>query len=186
MKRIFLFSGLISISLIIHFTSFEWKINTEDVRIHFNLPHQPAKGTIGKIQASIKFNPLQPAASVFKAKLDVLSLKTENPAQTASLHSEDYFDPKRFPFIHFESSGVSRTDSGFLLKGKLTIKETTEEVLLPFTFREKGSTGMFQGRLHIYCSRYGLLSRNRDNPTTLGHVFIEVPVKRMRFEKQKN
>lgn len=65
-----------------------------------------------------------------EANIDVNSINTDDAEREKHLKSADFFDAEKFPKITFVSTSVSGTESKLKIKGKLTIKNTTKEVVL--------------------------------------------------------
>jgi len=65
-----------------------------------------------------------------EANIDVTSVNTEDGDRDKHLKSPDFFDVEKFPKMTFVSTSVSGTESKLKIKGKLTIKDVTKEVVL--------------------------------------------------------
>jgi len=65
-----------------------------------------------------------------EANIDVNSINTDDAEREKHLKSADFFDVEKFPKITFVSTSVSGTENKLKIKGKLTIKNTTKEVVL--------------------------------------------------------
>ena len=67
------------------------------------------------------------------------------------LRSEDYFDVKNYPRIHFVSSRITPAKKAgtFFVSGNLTIKETTKEISFPFTAQPQADGFLFNGEFKI-------------------------------------
>ena len=59
----------------------------------------------------------------------------------AHLQQADMFNAEKFPTMDFKSSSISKTDKGFQMKGDITIKGTSKEVIINFTYSEKTFIG---------------------------------------------
>lgn len=65
----------------------------------------------------------------FKGEIKVLSINTEDEKRDKHLKSKDFFDGEQFPKMTFESSGpLIPGKNGYILNGKLTIKDVTKNV----------------------------------------------------------
>lgn len=128
------------------------------------------------LEAEIEFNPLDPAASKISASVSVASVLTNNEAMTEHLLQPDFFDVQKFPAITFVSTLISKTDSGFIAKGELTMKGKTKNVEIPFSFQNNAGAGVFKGKMTILCGDFGLMSNKENNPATQADITIEVPV----------
>lgn len=88
------------------------------------------KGEFTKVTGTVLWNPANPAAGKVEATIDVGTISTREPKRDAHLKSPDFFDAARFPSITFKSRQVSKSASGFQVKGDLTIHGVTREVVL--------------------------------------------------------
>ena len=65
------------------------------------------------------------------ASIDVASIDTNVADRDAHLRSDDFFNAEQFPKITFESTSVEVMDaSDFRVRGNLTIRDVTREVVL--------------------------------------------------------
>lgn len=64
------------------------------------------------------------------ATIDVNSVITDDAEREKHLKSPDFFDAEKFPKMTFVSTSVSGSESKLKIKGKLTIKDVTKEVVL--------------------------------------------------------
>jgi polyisoprenoid-binding protein YceI len=85
------------------------------------------------------------------AKLDVTvmigSLDTQDKDRDDSLRSPDLFDAAKFPQAHFVATQITRTSTGYLAQGKLTIRGVTKDTAVPFTFSKATEGGQAAGNL---------------------------------------
>ncbi len=63
-------------------------------------------------------------------RVDVAAARMDNPRREAMLHSPDFFDTGRYPFIHFRSSAFSPSLlwNGGRIDGEMSIRGTTRDV----------------------------------------------------------
>ncbi len=97
-----------------------------------NMRINTVSGTFTGIQGTVNFDPEDLANSSFSVCIDAASVDTGNNRRDKHLREEEYFDVERFPEICYVSDIISRTDDGFVTRGKLTIKGTTRIVTIPF------------------------------------------------------
>jgi polyisoprenoid-binding protein YceI len=69
------------------------------------------------------------AASHVEASAEVSSIDTASTQRDTHLRSADFFDAAQFPRMTFTSTALSGTPDGFQMKGNLTIKGVTREVV---------------------------------------------------------
>ena len=62
---------------------------------------------------------------------DVDSISTNISDRDAHLKTEDFFNVSQYPKVSFVSTNITKTgDSGYVITGELTIKDTTKSVIL--------------------------------------------------------
>lgn len=87
--------------------------------------------------------------SFFKARIDVNSIDTGIKARDKHLKKEKYFYAEEFSHIKFESTSILITPDGYLMKGNLSIKETTLPVEVPFSTTMVDGVEKFKGYLEL-------------------------------------
>lgn len=89
------------------------------------------RGQFTKSNATIEFDPANPAASTLTAEVDLNSVNTGNNDRDNHLRSADFFDVANYPTMTFVSKNVQVTgDNTGVITGELTIKGVTREVKL--------------------------------------------------------
>ena len=88
------------------------------------------------------------------------SLDTGDQERDDTLRDSDLFAVKKFPQAHFSAAQIVKTASGYEALGKLTIRDASRDVRVPFTFRtatEAGvSVGYMSGKTTIKRLDYGV------------------------------
>jgi polyisoprenoid-binding protein YceI len=94
-----------------------------------------------------------------EVKVEVASLHTRSEQRDTHLRSADFFDAEKYPYMTFKLLGVEQGDGDrFLVRGELTIKETTRLIALEATI-EGRTPDPFGGRERIGVSAVGQLNR---------------------------
>jgi polyisoprenoid-binding protein YceI len=116
------------------------------------------KGSFSGLQGKIIFDPRDPAKANFDVSLDAASVNTDNEMRDTHLKKESYFDVEKYPRIRFVSSSLSAPDKNgrYTLSGKLTIKETTKDITIPFIATPMGDDYIFKGDFQINRKEYGV------------------------------
>jgi polyisoprenoid-binding protein YceI len=117
------------------------QINSEASDVSFrigNMRINTVSGTFTGMRGTVHFDPQDLAGSSFSVCVDASSVDTGNNRRDKHLREEEYFDVERFPDICYVSDIISRTDDGFVTRGKLTIKGITRIVTIPFV--KEGNT----------------------------------------------
>lgn len=102
--------------------------------IGFGVKHMvvsTVKGKFTEFKGEFSFDPAKPDEAKISATVQAGSVSTGNEKRDGHLKSPDFFDAAKFPDIKFESTGVEKSGDGYIVKGKLTIKETTKEISIP-------------------------------------------------------
>jgi polyisoprenoid-binding protein YceI len=89
------------------------------------------RGTLGKANGTVEYDPADISKTKIEATIDVAGLSTQNQQRDDHLRSADFFDAAKFPTIKFVSKNVTPGAAGHLkVVGDLTIKGVTKEVVL--------------------------------------------------------
>jgi polyisoprenoid-binding protein YceI len=129
---------------------------------HMGLSYYTARMT--DFDATLDFDPKNPAASHVKAIINPLSVRAEHPTDKDwdRRLGEDFFEGKEFPQIVFDSKKVEATgEFTGKITGDLTFMGVTEPVTLDVTFNGSAPTAaLYQGRDAIGFSARGKLMRS--------------------------
>ncbi|WP_291986227.1 YceI family protein [Candidatus Accumulibacter sp. ACC007] len=103
-------------------------------------------GRFRKFSATLAFDPARPAAATARLDVDLASVDAGSPDADDEVVGKPWFNVKLFPTASFVSTAIRPLGGDrFELVGKLTIKGKTQEVSAPFTFRQDGGYGVFDG-----------------------------------------
>ena len=110
-----------------------------------------SKGSFNGLKGSIVFDPANTGASAFDVSIDATSINTDNEMRDGHLKKEGYFDVEHYPRIHIVSTTVTAVDKNghYSLAGKLTIKNTTKDISIPFIVTPMGDDLIFKGNFSI-------------------------------------
>lgn len=131
------------------------------------------EGVIKGLKATIQFDEASPEKSKITATLDVKTINTGNGMMNKHAKAEDALDAEKYGSIAFEATTVSKNGTGYMAKGKLSMKGVTKEVVMPFTFVNKGTEAIFNGKLSIVPKDYNITRGG--TPDNLD-IQINVPV----------
>ena len=112
------------------------------------------EGIFKGLVASIQFDEADLANSKIIASIDANSGNSGNGMRNK--HTSQALEADKFPRIKFESSSISKTGSGYEAVGKLTIKDVTKEIKLPFTFEKNDNGGVFAGKFTVLPKEYNV------------------------------
>lgn len=128
-------------------------------------------GSLQGITASLHFDPGNLATASMAGSVQVKTLDTGIGLRNKHLRSNDYFHEARFPLIQFASTSVEKAGKAYKAKGKLTIKDVSKPVEIPFTFEENGKTAVFKADVSINRRDYGV---GGNSWTLSDEVFISI------------
>lgn len=89
-------------------------------------------GTFDAPKGNAIFNENNLNASAFDVTVATNTFKTNNKSRDKDMKSEKYFFVSKYPEIHFKSSKIEKKDIHYQATGKLTIRDVTKTVTLPF------------------------------------------------------
>lgn len=107
-------------------------------------------GKFTKFNAKVNLDPKKPEASRAEISIDLASLDLGSAEANSEVIRPAWFDTAKFPQAKFVSSSVKSGAGGkFEMRGKLTIKGTTKDVVVPFTMKEAGGMTTADGMIEI-------------------------------------
>lgn len=107
-----------------------------------NLWVNTVTGTITGWTGNVDFNKSNPTQSKFDVKIAVKTIDTDNEERDEHLRSADFFEAETYPTIHFKSIRINTQKDGSLaVVGKLTIKDVSNEVTMPFKVQDNKLVG---------------------------------------------
>jgi len=90
------------------------------------------EGRFNSFESEVKLAEDNLLNSYAEFTIDVASVDTRDEKRNKHLQSGDFFDAKKFPKMHFKSSNFEKKDGQLYVNGKLTIRDVTKEVSIPF------------------------------------------------------
>lgn len=134
-----------------------WKVKTAAVTFKIKNAGLTVDGSFGGFESDIKFNPLKPEEASIKASVKSASITTGNNMRDNHLRKAEYFDATKFPLISIQSVKIEKTGPiTFNGTFKLSIKNVTKEVVIPFTFMKLPEKTEFKGSFKINRRDYGV------------------------------
>jgi len=106
----------------------------------------PVEGRFKKFDAQISFNPAKPDTSRIAFTVDTGSATLGVPETDAELPKATWFNVPKFPQATFQSSSVKGLGGGkFEVAGKLSIKGSSRDVVVPVTLVQNGAATIASG-----------------------------------------
>jgi polyisoprenoid-binding protein YceI len=106
----------------------------------------PLEGKFGKFAAQLAFDPAKINTAQARLEVDLASIDTGSSEGDDEVAGKLWFNTNAYPAARFVSSGVKPLGGNrYEALGKLTIKGRSLDVSAPFTFRQEGTIGIFDG-----------------------------------------
>lgn len=139
-------------------------------------------GEFTEYQADISVDGANPESVSAQATIQANSVDTGSEGRDTHLRGTDFFDVESHPTIRFRSKRIEETDDGPVMHGVLTIRDTSQEVEIPFELTGpvedpwgKHRLGL-SGRLTIDRHDYGV-GADKPTDTMIGNeVYITIDV----------
>jgi polyisoprenoid-binding protein YceI len=110
----------------------------------------PVDGRFRKFDAQVAFDPKKPEAAKIAMTVDLASVSLGAAEVEAEVAKPDWFATPRFPQATFQSTGVTpRGGNKFDVAGKLAIKGTSRDVVVPVTLVQAGGNTTASGAFAI-------------------------------------
>lgn len=96
----------------------------------------PVEGKFKKFAVQLRFDPAKPQAGSAVIDLDLASIDAGSDEANDEVAGKLWFNTKLFPTARFVSSAITTQDAArklFSLRGQMTIKGRTQEVVAPFS-----------------------------------------------------
>lgn len=133
---LFVLAGFTSVDNARNLDAMPWKIDAAHSSVNFEINHffTPVNGKFHDYSTEIYFDPENLEESGISVDIMVNSVDTDNKKRDGHLQSGDFFNAEQYPKISFRSSKItSEGNNEFVAHGKLTIRDITRDIQLPFT-----------------------------------------------------
>ena len=115
-----------------------------------------AEGTFRGLTGDIVFDPENLSAARMDVTVDAATIATGNDLKDKHARGENWFDTAKYPTITYRANEFSRTESGFLANGTLTLHGVSRSKPLPFTFLQTADGGRFEGSMTVDREAFGI------------------------------
>jgi polyisoprenoid-binding protein YceI len=117
----------------------------------------PVDGTFKKFTAQLSFDPAKPAAGSARLSINTASYDLGDESYNEQVRGKEWFDAAQYPDATFVSSAIAPAGGNqFKVTGTLTIKGKSQNVTVPVTVAQQGSTQSFDGALPIKRSQFDI------------------------------
>jgi polyisoprenoid-binding protein YceI len=138
-----------------------WTADPARSRLEFSgrLAGGTFEGRFARFAPAITFDPADLPGSRFEVEIDTASADTQEAERDGMLKGPDFFAVARWPVARFEATRFVQTEPGrFEARGRLTLRDVTREVSLPFRFvaAADGRTATLAGGTRIRRLEFGV------------------------------
>lgn len=106
----------------------------------------PVEGKFGRFTASITLDPKQPETGSVAFSIDTASARFGAAELDGEVGKPIWLAAAKFPQATFQSSAIKAAGAGrYEVAGKLTIKGATQDIVVPVTLAQSGTTGTASG-----------------------------------------
>lgn len=111
----------------------------------------PVEGRFRKFDAQLNFDPKKPEAGKVALTLDLGSATMGNVEADAELPKATWFNTAKFPQASFQSLSIKRASGPgrFDIAGKLLIKGSSQDIVVPVTMTQAAGTTTASGSFVI-------------------------------------
>lgn len=145
----------------------DYRIDTVHSQVLFSADHDGYSNPVGRFAIArgwLRFDPDDWNASKVVADIDLASADLGDKGWNAAVTGHNFLDAVKFPFAHFESRSVRKTDDKTgTLEGNLTLRGITLPITVEFTGNRVGATlfgfetiAGFSGHATLDRTRFGM------------------------------
>ncbi|HEX7414117.1 MAG TPA: YceI family protein [Bacteroidia bacterium] len=150
MKKILISALCLFISLQFKAQNQQWEIVSSTVSFKIKNAGFTVNGTFTGLTGTIEFDPEKSSGNKIEASIDSKSVNTEGSGRDAHIKKDDFFAVDKFPKISMSSISFTKETNGkFIGIFALTMKGTTKDVPLVFSFTEHEGKAKFMGSFKI-------------------------------------
>lgn len=136
-----------------------WVLDKAASRLEFKATQTGREftGAFGAFDTAIVFDPADLQAASIEVVVDMNSASTGDRQRDAALPTTDWFSAKAFPTAVFRSNTVVSTGEGaYEAHGALTIRDATQDLVLPFTLAIEGERATADGSATLVRTDFGV------------------------------
>lgn len=117
----------------------------------------PMEGNFKRFNAQVDFDPAKASSGKASVDIDLSSFDTGSLDADEEVRGKQWFNIAAYPHALFTSTAIkSVAPNRFDMSGKFTLKGRTRDVLVPISFREAGTNGIFEGTLVLKRADFGI------------------------------
>jgi polyisoprenoid-binding protein YceI len=117
----------------------------------------PVGGEFKRFTAQMRFDPTRPEAASAKIVIDLASIDAGSPEADDESAGKLWFNRSAYPTAQFVSNRISPLGNNrYEMRGTLTLKGRSREMVVPVTFRPGNNTAVFDGAFVLKRLDFGI------------------------------
>lgn len=117
----------------------------------------PVQGEFRRFNTQIAFDPTRPDMAQASLEVDLASFDMGSREVYDEVVSRNWFDVRQFPTARFVSTGLRHLGGDrYEVRGQMSLKGRTREVVAPFTYRLQGRNAVLEGAFPLRRLDYGI------------------------------
>lgn len=140
-----------------------WKVDKAHTSVNFSVNHffSAVTGKFTSFEGNINFDPANLQGSSVNFTIPVKSVNTDDSKRDKHLQSADFFDAKSYPNMTFASTRFEKkSDKDYVAYGKLTIRNVSKDIALPFKITGEMEHPMMKGTIILGLASTIKINRN--------------------------
>lgn len=117
----------------------------------------PVQGAFRRFDGQIAFDPARPDMAQTTLEVDLASFDMGSREVYDEVVGRNWFDVRQFPTARFVSTGLRHLGGDrYEVRGQMTLRGRTCEVVAPFTYRLQGGNAVLEGAFPLRRLDYGI------------------------------
>ena len=140
-----------------------WKVDKAHTSVNFSVNHffSAVTGKFTSFEGNINFDPANLQGSSVNFTIPIKSVNTDDSKRDKHLQSADFFDAKSYPNMTFSSTRFEKkSDKDYVAYGKLTIRNVSKDIALPFKITGEMEHPMMKGTIILGLASTIKINRN--------------------------
>lgn len=135
----------------------DWNVDYESSRLGFVATYDGVgfETRFERFNSQIRFDPRQLAQGMIDVAVDVTSINSNSADRDEGMLGSEWFNAEKHPEARFVSTSFRQTAPGtFEVTGRLTIKEITHSIVVPYVWTEVDNDARLKGKTKLRRTDY--------------------------------
>lgn len=117
----------------------------------------PVEGRFRRFNAKIAFDPARPEIGRATLEVELASFDMGSREVYEEVVGRNWFDVRQYPTARFVATSLKHLGGDrYEVRGQMTLKGRTREVVAPFTYRQQGRQALLEGAFPLRRLDYGI------------------------------